>query len=216
VKSQGKSIQYHGQIPKEHGQELYEYFVDRIRSAVYEEAAQPLSNGPLPQSYRVWKEHRFQPKTVPQEWLQADASLPADRLFRNFRAAADGAATAGRYYGSFDASGLPLTDANGAPLSKSALKRLRKLYDAHERRHAKWKEQQERHGVNDHSAATTTDETSTTTPTDAASTTAVASIDWGDLLDGTVCPVVAGSFGKRQGLEFQSDMGPFCHLFHIP
>lgn len=30
-----------------------------------------------------------------------------------------------------------------------------------------------------------------------------------------IAVVVVGSFGKRQGLEFSSDMGPFCHTFQV-
>lgn len=37
---------------------------------------------------------------------------------------------------------------------------------------------------------------------------------WGEYLLQSVT-VVTGSFGKRQGLEFSSDMGPFCHTFQV-
>ena len=37
---------------------------------------------------------------------------------------------------------------------------------------------------------------------------------WEDL-DHSFCHFIAGSFGKRQGLEFKSDMGPFVHSFAV-
>jgi hypothetical protein len=36
VRSQGRSIQYHGQIDKAAGQSLYEYFVDCVRATALE------------------------------------------------------------------------------------------------------------------------------------------------------------------------------------
>eukprot|EP00539_Tryblionella_compressa_P018006 CAMPEP_0178841580 /NCGR_PEP_ID=MMETSP0746-20121128/15014_1 /TAXON_ID=913974 /ORGANISM="Nitzschia punctata, Strain CCMP561" /LENGTH=107 /DNA_ID=CAMNT_0020504787 /DNA_START=1 /DNA_END=328 /DNA_ORIENTATION=+ len=34
-------------------------------------------------------------------------------------------------------------------------------------------------------------------------------------LDSSFVQLVAGSFGKRQGLEIVSDMGPFCHVIEL-
>ena len=36
---------------------------------------------------------------------------------------------------------------------------------------------------------------------------------WDNSLDPSFCHFLAGSFGKRQGLELHSDMGPFVHSF---
>jgi hypothetical protein len=38
---------------------------------------------------------------------------------------------------------------------------------------------------------------------------------WQSALDPAFLHVVAGSFGKRQGLEMKSDMGPFCHVLQL-
>jgi hypothetical protein len=38
---------------------------------------------------------------------------------------------------------------------------------------------------------------------------------WLSALDTDWCAVIVGSFGKRQGLEVFSDMGPFCHTLQI-
>jgi hypothetical protein len=39
-------------------------------------------------------------------------------------------------------------------------------------------------------------------------------VSW-SLLDDSFIQVVSGSFGKRQGLELLSDMGPFCHVVNL-
>lgn len=103
-----------------------------------------------------------------------DPSIPETQVFRY-----------NLTYGSFDDTGFPLTLANGEPLTKSASKKLRKVYDAHAKRHAKW-----------------------TPPVPVEP-------QWDDWLGGSKCHILAGSFGKRQGLELQSDMGPFCHVLTL-
>ena len=90
-------------------------------------------------------------------------------------------------YGSFDETGFPLKTVAGDELSKGTAKKLRKQYDSHTKRHQKWLD-----GM-------------ATVPTD---------IDWDQLLP--IGCVLTGTFGKRQGLELQSDMGPFCHVIPIP
>ena len=42
---------------------------------------------------------------------------------------------------------------------------------------------------------------------------AVDTSSWQEMLQ--ITTVVMGSFGKRQGLQFSSDMGPFCHSFQV-
>ena len=43
----------------------------------------------------------------------------------------------------------------------------------------------------------------------------VNDIRWASVLERR-CPVVAGTFGTRQGLRIDSDMGPFCHVVRLP
>jgi hypothetical protein len=45
------------------------------------------------------------------------------------------------------------------------------------------------------------------------STTTTTSFAWRDMLQDVT--VVVGSFGRRQGVELYSDMGPFCHSFQV-
>jgi hypothetical protein len=72
------------------------------------------------------------------------------------------------------------------------MKKLNKIYEAHNKRHARWKENA--------GTAISNEEQTTSEPPPA---------QWDESLDAAFCHFVAGSFGKRQGLEFKSDMGPF-------
>ena len=55
--------------------------------------------------------------------------IPPDKLFLNDRA-----------YSEFDDNGFPIKDHNGQVLTKSKIKRLKKLLIQHKKRHLKWKE----------------------------------------------------------------------------
>jgi len=200
VKSQGKSIQYHGQIEKTNGELFYDYFCDCIRAAVYESQC---GNDCLPAWFISWKAQRLDiqcsTKNDNQQQPKAlDPSLPPTQVFRD-----------DPKYGSFDEeTGMPLTTADGEPLTKSASKKLRKLYDAHDKRHTKWKETTNDIDDNDvsNSVPAPKSEAMRCEPD------GVSTVDWDTVLQS---PVVAGSFGKRQGLEIKSDMGPFCHVLQV-
>jgi hypothetical protein len=244
VKGQGKSIQYHGQIGKEQGgEQLYDFFCDCIRAAILEEQYRVRQTA-LPDSYLRWKDiHSFSTGSTDTSAPAAsplpvvDPSTPPDQLFHH-------ANYASKYASWDDETGLPLTDATGEALTKSALKKLRKLQDAHAKRHAKWKlhnpnvpalsdvsgavsgdalSDRQMQTVTDscsHEEPTVEDTTTRTTPagpTDAAPDTDADQHEheWQSTVDPAFCHVVAGSFGKRQGLEMQSDMGPFCHVLQV-
>lgn len=112
-----------------------------------------------------------------------DASVPPDQVFRD-----------ASLYSSWDEAGIPLTNQNGEPLTKSAVKKLKKQYEAHKKRHEKYLK-------------------TASSNTTAAEQTG-SQIDW-SLLDDSFVHIVAGSFGKRQALEMESDMGPFCHVLNL-
>lgn len=178
VKQQGKSIQYHGQVDKEKGEELYQYFCDSIKGKLLEEQCSSRKQD-WPQWYTQYKafidkqNNNSQPSCV---------SKPPEMLFR-----------VKSKYSEWDERGIPIKDIEGNELSKSQLKKLTKIYEAHCKRHAKWKA----NGgyTNDNSAR----EDDNKAP----------DAQWENSLDPAFCHFVAGSFGKRQGLEFKSDMGPF-------
>lgn len=173
IKKNGKSIQYHNQIDKTRGEELYDMFVDTVEKMLVDH--QQCIRG-APRSKAGTNNN-----TV-------DSSIPPEEFFQQEKK-----------YGSFDEStGFPLTDADGQPLTKSALKRIRKLYDAHSKRHEKWlsrKNEAQSSVEIFHPPTTSTNK------------------EIG--LDQSFVQLVAGSFGKRQGLELVSDMGPFCHVIEL-
>ena len=112
--------------------------------------------------------------------VKGDASLPPIQLFRD-----------PSQYSSWDALGIPQCDQNGESLSKSALRKLRKLYDSQKKRHEKY--------VSTASSGTKVN------VSDVLRTS----------LDPSFVNVVSGSFAMRQGLEITSDMGPFCHVLDL-
>ncbi|KAL9182441.1 hypothetical protein ACHAXT_013093 [Thalassiosira profunda] len=176
VKQGGKSIQYHGQINKEEGQELYEYFCDCLRGKLLELQCSESSEG----TFRTAKQQQ-----------QADFSehAPQYELFRDEEK-----------YSAWDERGFPTKDAEGKDITKSQTKKLNKMYDAHVKRHEKWKEQ---NNGNDGSAQNVEE------------IAGPPAARWEECLDPSFCHFVAGSFGMRQGLELRSDMGPFVHSFRV-
>lgn len=192
VKSQGCSIQYHGHIDKVQGQELYHFFVDCICAAVFNEQCACRGDDSVPQWFVDWKHEQLKRSAVSSTLQSIDPSVPPEIVFRS---------NPNNSFGGFDGeTGFPLTDAAGEPLTKSATKKLRKLHAAHAKRHTKWKEEQAAVDVtNDTNGALTLGDI-------------VPSVEWKAVLDPSFCCVMAGTFGKRQSLEFRSDMGPFCHV----
>jgi hypothetical protein len=217
VKSQGQSIQYHGQISKDLGCLLYSFFVDYVRAAIYEmqcrhNAGQDTE--PLPDWFVAWKLQRLNLATFQSQQPEScaplfDPSIPPNKLFADDPT-----------YGSLDpATGMPLTTNDGQPLTKSATKKLRKVLDGQAKRYEKWA----RSNLTPSNGPSTLDTTLSSpvvVSTDsslpnAQKQTEPDSIDWDGILDPEFCRVLAGTFGKRQGLELESDMGPFCHALRV-
>jgi len=158
-------------------------------------------------------------------------------------------------------TGLPLTDYRGKPLTKSAIKKIHKVYNAHRKRHEKWKAQQQNSpssSTNATKSSESTERKDSLTATSVSSTMTViapsnSTMDKLSLqtssftLDDSPAPpqtfhnndrnnknhdqeehydqlfdqaltstaILCGTFGKRQGIEIASDMGPFSHVFQV-
>jgi hypothetical protein len=154
--------------------------------------------------------HQQTKDTQPTLSQSFDPSIPPANIFRIMDPP---------MYRSFDAeTGLPLTDLLDVPLSKSSFKKVRKIQDLHQKRHQKWLNQ-ERTKVPTESRTSVLTDCSGTDNVETNQTpvepTSLPAVDWKSKLDTSFCMVVAGTFGKRQGFEFQSDMGPFCHVVQI-
>lgn len=190
VKQQGKSIQYHGQIDKERGEELYNYFCSCIQGILLETQCKTRSEE-LPEWYIRRKAFFEQQQSSKKSHSPA---TPPGELFRD-----------DLKYSEWDERGIPIKDSQGNALTKSGVKKLNKIIQVHTTKHIKWKEEQQECGNSDEQ---------TCCPSSVA-TEAPPVEQWDESLDETFCHFVKGSFGKRQGLEFCSDMGPFVHSFQV-
>lgn len=187
VKSQGKSLQYHGQIDKDEGNTLYQYFVNQVRGLVLEQQCKARKEA-LPNWYK--KSCSAQSGSSPQK---ASPSTPPEDLFRDTS-----------LYTSWDDNGIPLADAEKEPLTKSAQKKMRKAQAAHRVRHLKFLRERRAKGV------VVEKQQQKTTPSPEPHKE-----HWANATDPSFVQVVAGSFGKRQSLEMSADMGPFCHVIQV-
>jgi len=119
VKSQGRSIQYHGQISKDNGKELYALFVEYCKAMALEQ--QCTNRGDTAPSWLTEILKGPQKKTV-------DISVEPSLIFR----------LSCEYSEWDDVTGLPLTLSSGEPLTKSAIKKLKKQQDSHKKKHEKY------------------------------------------------------------------------------
>eukprot|EP00986_Skeletonema_menzelii_P015578 scaffold12096_cov136-Skeletonema_menzelii.AAC.2 len=189
-KVKGKTIQYHGQIDKDSGEQLYDYFCSCIQGLLLEAQCEARSEE-LPEWYI--KRKRFLEQQ--QSKKSHSPSTPPEDIFRD-----------DLKYSEWDERGIPTTDSEGNALTKSAMKKLNKMYESHKKKYFKWKEDEQQRCDNGNASEQTTSSMATDAP---------PVEQWDGCLDETFCHFVKGSFGKRQGLEFSSDMGPFVHSFTV-
>eukprot|EP00984_Skeletonema_dohrnii_P011524 scaffold4605_cov150-Skeletonema_dohrnii-CCMP3373.AAC.2 len=190
-KVKGKSIQYHGQIDKDLGEQLYDYFCSYIQGLLLEGQCKARSED-LPEWYIKRKTFLEQQQQSKKSY---SPSTPPDEMFRD-----------ASKYSEWDEKGIPTKDSEGNALTKSGMKKLTKLHEAHRKKHIKWKEEQQKSGDDCASEQTLPSSVAAEAP---------PVEQWDGCLDDTFCHFVKGSFGKRQGLEFTSDMGPFVHSFQV-
>jgi hypothetical protein len=262
VTRNGKSVQYRDQIDKKQGEELYNLFVKYVKEILIENKQIITQQGSKTKTATTNKGTNNNNNN--NAMAAADPSILPKELFRhrqeqqlqqnqnqNINTTATNTNTP-LLYGSFDENtGLPLTTADGNPLTKSATKRIKKQYDAHTKRHEKYllklKQQQPIPiPIPIPTADTTTAAADTTTATtdddddDNNSNNQKIELredkqeEWtndspcknkdkerenyndDDNEDENLfVQLIAGSFGKRQGLQLVSDMGPFCHVIEL-
>ena len=167
---------------------MYHYFVNCVRGLVLEKQCQ-LRNEALPDWYQ--KSCSAQSGSSPQK---ASPSTPPEDLFRD-----------PTLYASWDDNGIPLTDAEDEPITKSAQKKMRKAQAAHRVRYLKYLRDESRQGHKVESPA----------PQQQNLEEHHHIEHWATAINPSFVNVVAGTFGKRQSLEFIADMGPFCHIIQV-
>jgi D-Tyr-tRNAtyr deacylase len=120
IKSQGKSLQYHGQIDKEVGKQLYEEFLNYVRALLLEhQCITSTPKQPVPRWVTAMLDST--------KSTTVDASVAPNKMFRDKST-----------YSEWDIDGIPTRDANGNDLTKSALKKLKKQRDGQKKRHGKY------------------------------------------------------------------------------
>ena len=216
IKKLGKSIQYRDQVEKSQGEAMYEHFCGYIKTLLMEhhEAVQQGSGLHLATSSACGSEGASAGPT------SLDPAIPPSRIFHQDDT-----------YGSFEEENdktFPLTYANGEPLTKLAMKRLQKIHKAHTARHTKFMEARKCQAL--HVGNEVANEEVKRTITLAfdgidgvvreeekshVSISTHESTSPRQIVDESFIQLVAGSFGMRQGIEIQSDMGPFCHVVEI-
>jgi hypothetical protein len=258
VTRNGKSVQYRDQIDKKQGEELYNLFVQYVKEILTENKQLITQQGSKTKIGTANKGKSISNNNNNNAMTAADPSILPEELFRHRQeqqqqqnqnqnqniTAANTNTTTPLLYGSFDEStGLPLTTADGKPLTKSATKRIKKQYDAHTKRHEKYllklkqqypipipipipatatatatadndnsssnnqkielREDKQEEWTNDYPCKNKDKESKNN------------SDDNEDDDEDLFVQLIAGSFGKRQGLQLVSDMGPFCHVIEL-
>ena len=199
VKKQGKSIQYHGQISKDKGEELYNLFVDTVHKLLneHEQSGRNINNN---------TNNKDTATNKPSASSTIDPSIPPSEIFK----------VQSDLYSTFDEQGFPLTtkdgDNYGNPITKSARKKLQKIYNGHVKRHEKF--------LKEGGSSTSSVDGASISPKEPETTTVVVEKEEAkkqpeNSSTGNIVKVVAGSFGKRQGIEIFSDMGIFCHVVEL-
>ena len=193
VKSNGKSIQYHGQVSKSLGKDLFDTFVRSVQLIAYEH--QCISRGE-----EVSASLRRALADVGGSTIDAssnkggvgaqmfDPSVSPHDMFRD-----------AALYESWDKAGIPTAKVGGEKLTKSAMKKMKKQHQTQKKRYEKY-------------LAAGGAKTAVQT---VKSNESVDEEDVVKKLDERFVNIVTGTFGNLQALSFESDMGPFCHLLNI-
>lgn len=116
LKSQGRSIQYHGQIDKKAGCQLYEDFLNYVRALLLENQCANLKQ-PVPK----WVNSILGTKKT------IDASVPPSEMFQD-----------PVVYSEWGDDGVPTKDAKGKELTKSASKKIKKQRESQGKRYEKY------------------------------------------------------------------------------
>jgi len=187
VKNMGKSIQYHNQISKEEGKRLYNQFLHCLELVSLEHQIITLSVG---KSRNV-----LLPYPLLNEINKATGKSTQESKKLDASVPPKEMFLNHSLYSSWDDTGFPLTNVDGTPIQgKSTVKKLKKLYQTQQKRHSKFLSPSQTKDI-------------VTTSGNAQEEMPVLSTNF--------IRIISGSFGKRQGLEFSSDMGPFCHILNL-
>lgn len=187
-----RNLKYYQQCAKEEASRLFHGFVAALRAVAVEQICGPSSKHDAA-SYKDLKAKRA-----------AAALVPPEELFR-------GGEYAGKY-SRYDERGVPTHDAQGVELTKSAQKKLEKLYAAQVKKFGKATAAGAGAAGGEAAAgeegASGEEGAGETTPSPAADADVPVILPEGACLP----DIRHGTFGGRQGFELTS-AGPFTHAF---
>lgn len=196
VKNNGKSIQYHEQVAKATGKEIYDIFVRSVQLIAYEH--QCLARGEeISESLRkaladVGGSTSNSSSSKGSGTQAIDSSIAPRDMFRD-----------ATLYESWDDDGIPLAMIGGFKPTKSSIKKMKKQQLAQKKRYEKYL------ALGD-TAKDSLGDTSGNNGTEKDGREDIVK-----KLDDGFVNVVAGTFGNLQALSFDSPMGPMCHLVNI-
>ena len=196
IKNNGKSIQYHGQVAKVVGKELFDLFVRSVHLISYEH--QCLARGEeisasLRKAFADVGGSTSDSSSGKGSGTQViDPSVSPRDMFRD-----------AMLYERWDDEGIPIAKVGGEKPTKSAIKKMKKQQLAQKKRYEKYLVSE---------GSTKGSDGDTNKKNDKGS-------DGGEdivkKLDDGFVNVVAGTFGHLQALSLDSECGPFCHLVNI-
>ena len=189
-KMKGKYVQYRDQSSKEEGERLYESLKLQLVAATSE----------------LEKKGKQQAKTKHYSPVAPSAFVSPETMFS--LPPHEG------LYLKFDEKGIPTHNNEGEPLSKSAIKKLNKLFNKQAQRFEKYTNTSTRNTSDSVAAMSLKTEDCATAerkPHESEVVTAgITKTFRGEVLP---FPVVFGTYGNRQGLKVDSECGPFFHSF---
>lgn len=187
-----KDLKYYRQLDKAQARDLYLCFVDEVIKELRRELV---------------PEYREKESRAASEARRARGLVPLSDLFRT-------GSWAGRF-GSFDEKGMPLTEADGQPVSKKLGKKLARVYRTHAKKIEKKKAAATSGGNGDSKRSAGGDEATAAKGQVSTKTVQPATLNEPMSDINGMVRVVAGTFGNRQGFKMTSEMGPFSHVFDL-
>jgi len=181
-----KRLQYHGQMPKSEGKAMYEFMCEMMKQKLNELIYPELNKK----------------KNLNSNSVKADETIPPSELFK--RPPLDA------MYSVLDMQGVPTHDERGVELTKSKRKKLMKMMKAQEKRHAKYLKR--RDDEEENGCVMKPMNKKKTGKEQLAIEMPIMTKTKDDGLK-KIPRFIFGTFGNRQALKFESDMGPFTHTF---
>ena len=182
-KVKGKTLQYRRQASKDKGRDLYQAFCQAMQRAVLDEKVE---------------------EQTAKKKLAIPPNVQGSDLFRQHYT---------NQYTDFDPEGAPTKTIDGELISKSQRKKLVKQIKAQEKKYQKWLVNPEQYAEEIAEIHRATEEVSETKEEgEQGDATTTQKVEQERTLPSHFT-FITGTFGNRQGLQFNAECGPFTHSF---